>query len=170
MDIWKKEKMYLPYYGLNKPPFSISPDPSFLWLSSKHQQAFSALKYGIVEEKGFLALIGEVGTGKTLLIKNLIKEIGIPAIIVTIPDPDMETLDFFTFLAEEAQMKKEFRAKGEFLIHFKQFLLDAYGADKKVLLIVDEAQRLNFELLEQIRLLSNIEMTNKKLLNIFFVG
>jgi type II secretory pathway predicted ATPase ExeA/outer membrane protein OmpA-like peptidoglycan-associated protein len=162
--------MYLPYYGLNQTPFSISPDPNFLWLSAKHQQAFSALKYGILEEKGFLALIGEVGTGKTLLIKNLIKEIGIPAIIVTIPDPDMETLDFFTFLAEEAQMKKTFKAKGEFLIHFKQFLLDAYGAEKKVLLIVDEAQRLNFELLEQIRLLSNIEMTNKKLLNIFFVG
>ena len=166
----KKEKMYLPYYGLNKPPFSISPDPSFLWLSVKHQEAFSALKYGIVEEKGFLSLIGEVGTGKTLLIKNLINEIGIPAIIVTIPDPDMKTLDFFTFLAEEAEMNTEFRAKGEFLIQFKRFLLEAYGSDKKVLLIIDEAQRLSFELLEQIRLLSNIEMTSKKLLNIFFVG
>ena len=162
--------MYLPYYGLNQPPFSISPDPNFLWLSPKHRQAFSAMKYGILEEKGFLALIGEVGTGKTLLIKNLVKEIGIPAIIVTIPDPDMEPLDFFAFLAEEIRMNKDFRAKGEFLIHFKQFLLEAYGADKKVLLIIDEAQRLNFELLEQIRLLSNIEMTNKKLLNIFFIG
>ena len=162
--------MYLPYYGLTRPPFSISPDPNFLWLSSKHQEAFSALKYGIIEEKGFLTLIGEVGTGKTLLIKNLINEIGIPAIIVTIPDPDMKTLDFFSFLAEEAEMKTEFRAKGEFLIQFKRFLLEAYGSDKKVLLIIDEAQRLSFELLEQIRLLSNIEMTNKKLINIFFVG
>jgi general secretion pathway protein A len=162
--------MYLPYYGLKKPPFSISPDPNFLWLSPKHARAFSALKYGILEEKGFLALLGEIGTGKTVLIKSLINEIDIPAIIVTIPDPDMDALDFFNFLAEEAQMNKEFSAKGEFLIHFKQFLLNACGSDKKVLLIVDEAQRLNFELLEQIRLLSNIEMTDKKLLNIFFVG
>jgi general secretion pathway protein A len=162
--------MYLPYYGLNQPPFSISPDPNFLWFSSTHQQAFSALKYGILEEKGFLTLIGEVGTGKTLLIKNLINDVGIPAIIVTIPDPDMKTLDFFTFLAEEAEMNTPFRAKGEFLIQFKKFLLEAYGSDKRVLLIIDEAQRLSFELLEQIRLLSNIEMTNKKLLNIFFVG
>jgi len=162
--------MYLPHFGLNKPPFSISPDPNFLWFSAKHKQAFSALKYGILEEKGFLSLIGEIGTGKTLLIKELINEIGIPAIIVNVPDPDMDTLDFFTFLAEEAKMNKTFRAKGEFLIHFKRFLLDAFGSDKKVLLIVDEAQRLNFELLEQIRLLSNIEMANRKLLNIFFVG
>ncbi|NNK85412.1 MAG: OmpA family protein [Desulfobacterales bacterium] len=162
--------MYLPYYGLKKPPFSISPDPTFLWLSSIHKEAYSALKYGILEEKGFLSLIGEIGTGKTLLIKNLITEIRVPSFIVTIPDPDMKALDFFNFIANEAEMNVDFKDKGEFLIHFKQFLLKAYGSDKKVLLIIDEAQRLNFDLLEQIRLLSNIEMTDKKLLTIFFVG
>ena len=162
--------MYLPYYGLKKPPFSISPDPTFLWLSSIHKEAYSALKYGILEEKGFLSLIGEIGTGKTLLIKNLISEIRVPAFIVTIPDPDMKALDFFNFIANEAEMNVDFKDKGEFLIHFKQFLLKAYGSDKKVLLIIDEAQRLNFDQLEQIRLLSNIEMSDKKLLTIFFVG
>ena len=78
--------MYLDFYGLNHKPFSISPDPKFLWLSPKHQQAISVLQYGLLEDKGFLVLMGEVGTGKTLLIKNLIRNSPIPAIIVDIPD------------------------------------------------------------------------------------
>jgi general secretion pathway protein A len=162
--------MYLNFYGLDKQPFSISPDPAFLWFSSRHQEAFNALKYGIEEDKGFVVLTGDVGTGKTLLIKNLEKKIAIPTIIVTVPDPDMKPLEFFQFFADEVQMNKKFKSKGEFLIHFKNFLLEAFGSHKKVLLILDEAQRLNHKLLEEIRLLSNLEMTNKKLINIFFVG
>jgi general secretion pathway protein A len=162
--------MYLDYYGLSKQPFSISPDPDFIWFSSRHEEAFTTLKYGIEEDKGFLVLTGDVGTGKTLLIKNLEKKIPIPTIIVTVPDPDMKPLEFFHFFAEEVQMNKKFKSKGEFLIHLKNFLLEAFGAHKKVLLILDEAQRLNHRLLEEIRLLSNLEMTNRKLINIFFVG
>jgi general secretion pathway protein A len=162
--------MYLNFYGLDKQPFSISPDPAFIWFSSRHQEAFNALKYGIEEDKGFVVLTGDVGTGKTLLIKNLEKKIAIPTIIVTVPDPDMKPLEFFQFFADEVQMNRKFKSKGEFLIHFKNFLLEAFGSHKKVLLILDEAQRLNHKLLEEIRLLSNLEMTNKKLINIFFVG
>jgi general secretion pathway protein A len=95
---------------------------------------------------------------------------GVETLIATIPDPDLDIMDFFRLLAEEFKMNKVFFSKGEFLIQFKQFLLESYGSDKKVLLIIDEAQRLNNELLEQIRLLSNIEMDHKKLINIFFVG
>jgi general secretion pathway protein A len=135
-----------------------------------YHEAFSTLKYGIQEEKGFLVLTGDVGTGKTLLIKNLEKKIPIPAIIVTVPDPNMETLEFFNFLAEEIGIKRKFKTKADFLIHFKAFLLQASDSEKKVLLIIDEAQRLNHRLLEQIRLMSNLETMKRKLINIFFIG
>lgn len=162
--------MYLDYYDLKEHPFSISPDPKFIWFSQKHAEAYSKLKYGITEDKGLLILTGEVGTGKTLLIKYLEKNIPIPTIMVTVPDPDMKILEFYNYLAEEIQMKAKIRNRGDFLIHFKNFLYDAYGTQHKVLLILDEAQRINYKLLEQIRLLSNFEISKQKLLNIFLVG
>jgi len=162
--------MYLAHYNLKEKPFSISPDSRFLWMSEKHKEALAALKYGVMENKGFLVLTGEVGTGKTLLIKALIKITEVKAIVATIPDPDLEIMDFFNLLSEEFKMNKVFSSKGDFLIKFEQFLLESFAADKTVLLIIDEAQRLNPELLEQIRLLSNIELDNRKLINIFFVG
>ena len=162
--------MYLDYYGLKEHPFSISPDPKFIWFSKKHAEAYSKLEYGITEDKGLLILTGEVGTGKTLLIKYLEKNIPIPTIMVTVPDPDMKILEFYNYLAEEIQMKAKIKNRGDFLIHFKNFLYNAYGTQNKVLLILDEAQRINFRLLEQIRLLSNFEISKQKLLNIFLVG
>ena len=162
--------MYLNFYRLNSKPFQITTDPRFLWLGEKHSEALATLKYGILEDKGFLLLTGDIGTGKTVLIKLLIKSIDISAIVATIPDPGLEAADFFNILAEEFKMDRRFASKGDFLIYFKQFLLKAYKSEKKVLLIIDEAQRLNNELLEQIRLLSNIELENRKLINIFFVG
>ena len=162
--------MYLKHYSLREKPFNISPDSRFLWMSEKHKEALAAMKYGVLENKGFLLLTGEVGTGKTLLINALIKTTEIKAVIATIPDPDLEVMDFFNLLAEEFKMNKVFFSKADFLIQFEQFLLETYASDKTVLLVIDEAQRLNYELLEQIRLLSNIELDNRKLINIFFVG
>ena len=162
--------MYLKLYQLTHKPFQITADPKFLWLGEKHTEALATLKYGILEDKGFLLLTGEVGTGKTALIKLLVKTIDVAAIVATVPDPGLEPIDFFNFLAEEFKMERRFASKGDFLIEFKQFLLRAYSSQQKVLLIIDEAQRLNPEMLEQIRLLSNIELDNRKLINIFFVG
>ncbi|MGD2187886.1 MAG: OmpA family protein [Desulfobacterales bacterium] len=162
--------MYLDHYNLKDKPFNISPDSRFLWLSEKHKEALASLKYGVMENKGFLVLTGDIGTGKTLLINSLIKLTEVKALIATIPDPDLEIMDFFNLLSDEFNMNKVFTSKGEFLIEFKKFLLESYASDKMVLLIIDEAQRLNHVLLEQIRLLSNIELDNHKLLNIFFVG
>lgn len=162
--------MYLSFYQLTQKPFQITTDPKFLWLGEKHTEALATLKYGILEDKGFLLLTGDVGTGKTALIKLLIKTIDVAAIVATIPDPGMEAVDFFNFLAAEFRMNRRFASKGEFLIEFKQFLLKAYSTRQKVLLVIDEAQRLTVEMLEQIRLLSNIELENRKLINIFFVG
>jgi general secretion pathway protein A len=139
-------------------------------MSDKHKEGLASLKYGVMENKGFLVLTGDIGTGKTLLINALIRITEVKALIATIPDPDLEIRDFFMLLAEEFNMPKTFASKGEFLVQFKQFLMESYVLDKTVLLIIDEAQRLNSELLEQIRLLSNIELDNRKLLNIFFVG
>jgi general secretion pathway protein A len=162
--------MYQSFYNLNIKPFQITTDPKFLWLGEKHKEALATLKYGILENKGFLLLTGDIGTGKTVLIHGLMKLIDVSAIVAAVPDPGLSTLDFFNFLSEEFEMNRRFDSKGAFLIHLKHFLYKASAADKKVLLIIDEAQRLNNELIEQIRLLSNIEMDNRKLINIFFVG
>ena len=162
--------MYLSHYNLKDKPFQITTDPKFLWLGEKHQEALSTLKYGILENKGFLLLTGEVGTGKTVLINRLAGMVDVEAIIATIPDPDLESIDFFNFLSDGFNMKKKFERKGDFLLELRDFLYRSHDNNQTVVLIVDEAQRLSHHLLEEIRLLSNIELHNKKLINIFFVG
>jgi type II secretory pathway predicted ATPase ExeA len=162
--------MYLNYYNLKEKPFELSPGPRFLWLGANHSEALATLKYGILENKGFLLLTGDVGVGKTALIHRLIQEIDPSPIIANIPDPGLDALDFFNMLANEFHMAKKFKSKGEFIIELKQFLQKTQSEQKNVLLIIDEAQRLKEEILEQVRLLSNIEMSDRKLINIFFVG
>ena len=162
--------MYLNHFGLDRKPFDISPDPSFLWMSEMHKEALAHLKYGIIDDKGFLVLTGDVGTGKTAMIQYLIQSIDLATIVVTIPDPDMSKLDFFNFLSSELKMGQPFTSRAKFLIHFKKFLLKAFSAYQKVVLIIDEAQRLNHELLDEIRLLGNIDLRGRILLNIFFIG
>jgi type II secretory pathway predicted ATPase ExeA len=162
--------MYLSHYSLNKKPFTISPDSRFLWLGEKHREALASLEYGIYDNKGFLVLTGNIGTGKTALINRLVRTISIPILVATIPDPGLNTIDFYKVLANEFKLNGHFSSKGAFLIKIKNFLQKAYASAKNVLLIIDEAQRLNHVLLEEIRLLSNIEMDDRKLINIFFVG
>lgn len=162
--------MYLSHYSLNIKPFSISPDSRFLWLGEKYSEALATLKYGIQENVGFLLLTGDIGTGKTALINRLIREIDVPTLVASIPDPGLSIIDFFNVLASEFNLNMKFNSKGTFIIFFKKFIQNAYSLDHKVLIIIDEAQRLSLELLEEIRQLSNIELDHIKLLNIFFVG
>ncbi len=162
--------MYLSFYKLSEKPFQITTDPKFLWLGEKHKEALAVLKYGIMENMGFLLLTGDVGTGKTTLINSLSNSMGDNIIFTKVPDPSMEKLDFLNYVAHSFNIDKTFDNKGSFLIQFEKFLTDSYLNNKKVLLIIDEAQRLDSDLLEEIRLLSNIERENTKLLNIFFVG
>jgi general secretion pathway protein A len=162
--------MYLEYYGLKRKPFDISPDPRFLWLGEMHREALAILRYGIQENKGFLLLTGDVGTGKTVLINSLIKLVDEKVIVATIPDPGLGLIDFYNILADEFKMDRGFTQKGEFLIHFKKFLIKAYGDQKTVLMIIDEAQRLEHALLDEVRVLSNIDFRGSMLINIFLVG
>ena len=162
--------MYLTHFNFTIMPFETSPDPKFLWLSEKHKEALASLKYGIQENKGFLLLTGDIGTGKTTLINCFLNENDTDAIVASIPDPDLSIADFFLLLSKEFNISIDFDTKGEFLIQFENFLYNTYSEEKKALLIIDEAQRLNQQLLEQIRLLSNIERQDVKLINIFFVG
>jgi general secretion pathway protein A len=162
--------MYLAYYNLSAKPFQISTDPAFLWLGPKHREALSTLRYGVMDNRGFLLLTGDVGTGKTTLIHALLKSLSREVVAATVPDPGLSPLDFFNYIARGFHFGTRFASKGDFLDHFIDFLERSHAAHKKVLLIIDESQRLTSALLEEIRLLSNIEKFENKLLNIFFVG
>jgi general secretion pathway protein A len=162
--------MYLEHFGLKAKPFQISADPKFLWMGSKHKEALAILKYGIFDNRGFLLLSGDVGTGKTTLIHALTQDIGSDTVVATVPDPGLSLMDFYRYIAKSFGIKEPFETKQQFLEVFETFLLRNESLNKKVLLIIDEAQRLTSDLLEEIRLLSNIEKDYTKLLNIFFVG
>ena len=162
--------MYLSHFGLKEKPFQISPDPRFLWLGETHKEALARLKFGIHDNRGFLLLVGDVGTGKTTLINGLLESLDENVLVATIPDPGLEKLDFYNFLLHAFNIDKQFTSKGDFLVHFIHFLHKANADKKRVLIIIDEAQRLDHEMLEEIRQLSNIETQSSKLLNIFLVG
>ena len=162
--------MYLSHYNLEIKPFQLTTDPRFLWLGEKYKEALATLKYGVVDQKGFLLVTGDVGTGKTTLINALLAWIGNDAIIANITNPILVELDFFNIVAHQFNINKHFSNKADFLFHFSRFLNDCYTKKKKVILVIDEAHKLDQDLLEQIRLFSNIERPHTKLINIFFVG
>ncbi|MGD9288578.1 MAG: AAA family ATPase, partial [Desulfobacterales bacterium] len=162
--------MYLKYYNLRLKPFEINPDPKFLWLGETHKEALAALKYGILDNKGFISLTGDVGTGKTTLVNALANSLGDNVIFAQITDPDLGQLDFINLTADALKMRQKFSTKGDFLSHLKVFLNDADAHDKDVVLLIEEAQRIDPERLEEVRLISNIEKPDKKLINIIFVG
>jgi len=162
--------MYLSYYQLDCKPFQITSDPKFLWLGDKHKEALAVLRYGLMDNKGFLLLTGDVGTGKTTLINALVNTLGEEIVVATLLDPGIKRDDFFTYIGKAFHLEHAFSGKGDFLHNFNIFLNRAHSERKKVLLIIDESQQLSQELLEEIRLLSNIEKQSAKLINIFFVG
>lgn len=162
--------MYLKHFQLATKPFQITVDPKFLWLGEKHKEALATLRYGILDNRGFLLLTGEVGTGKTILINRLISMLDLDTVVATLPDPDLVSMDFYNLLADGFKMNRSFESKGAFLIHLRDFLHQSYANRKQVLLVIDESQRLNHHLMEDIRVLSNIELQDRKLINIFFVG
>jgi general secretion pathway protein A len=162
--------MYLKYYSLQEKPFQNTPDPNYFWLGPKQKEALTTIKYGITDKQGFLLLTGEAGTGKTFMINLLNSKLDLDAVVVTLPDSNLESMDFYNMLADGFNLGQRFDSKGAFLIHLREFLLKSYDDENHLLLIIDECQRLNPKLMEDLRVLSNIELHEQKLINLFFVG
>lgn len=162
--------MYREYYGLVRPPFEMTPDPSFLYLGEAHREGLATLVYGVSSGKGFVMLTGEVGTGKTTLLHALLSQLDSQTRSAFIFNPRLEPLDFFRLLFEELGIETPCQTKAEYLLSLNQFLIERLEKDEKTLLIVDEAQNLSAEMLEEIRLLSNLETPRSKLIQIMLVG
>ncbi len=162
--------MYHAHFGFKSKPFQINADPKFLWMGEKHTEALWVLRYGVLERRGFLLLTGDVGTGKTTLLNAFLAELPPDVVVARIPDPNLDLMDFINILSGIFGMNESFQSKGPFLVQLEAFLKKQHYLGRTVLLIIDEAQRLTCELLEEIRALSNLEKPEAKLLNIFFVG
>ena len=161
--------MYLKFYNLKEEPFSLSPNPDFLYLSEVHKEGLANLRYGLIQKKGFIVITGEVGTGKTTLINALLSEIPQDVKTAFISNPKLERNEFFYLLSKAFKIGNGDN-KAKFLINFTEFLEQADKNSENVVLIIDEAHCLTEELLEEIRLLSNLETPNSKLINIILVG
>lgn len=162
--------MYTEYYGLLTTPFEMTPDPAFLYLGEAHREGLATLVYAVESGKGFVMLTGEVGTGKTTLLHALINQLDSSTNSAFIFNPKLETLDFFQMLFEELGIGNVCHTKADYLLVLNQYLIQKLAANERVLLIVDEAQNLSTEMLEEIRLLSNLETPTTKLIQIMLVG
>ena len=162
--------MYLEFYGLARAPFEMAPDPTFLYLGEAHREGLATLLYGVRSRKGFVLLTGEVGTGKTTLLHALLGQLDASTASAFIFNPKLEPLDFFRMLFDEFGIAAPRRSKAEYLIALNAFLIQRLERDETAILIVDEAQTLSAEMLEEVRLLSNLETSSHKLLQIMLVG
>ncbi len=162
--------MYLEFYGLARAPFEMAPDPTFLYLGEDHREGLATLVYGVRSRKGFVLLTGEVGTGKTTLLHALLGQLDASTASAFIFNPKLEPLDFFRMLFDEFGIEAPCRSKAECLIALNGFLIERLERGETALLIVDEAQNLSAEMLEEVRLLSNLETSSQKLLQIMLVG
>lgn len=162
--------MYRSLYNLKSKPFEPEPDPSFLWLGERHKETLFFLRYGILDNMGFLLLEGDKGTGKTTLINGLARGLKSDVEWAIITGSSHEQLDFYNEIVTGFGIDTQFTSKVEFFIQFSHFLHKAHGENKKVVLFVDDCHLLSQEILDELRLLSNIEKGDAKLIDIFFVG
>ena len=163
--------MYLEHYGFREPPFNITPDPRFLYYSARHREALEHLLYGIRERKGFVQITGEVGAGKTTLCRAALERLGPTFRTALILNPVMSSTQLLRTILVELGLKVPGRTdRVAFLEVLNEFLLAQVPRGEDVVLIIDEAQDLSPELLEQVRLLSNLETDRQKLLQIVLIG
>ncbi|HZL78476.1 MAG TPA: AAA family ATPase [Candidatus Limnocylindrales bacterium] len=162
--------MYLEFYGLRLSPFDITPNPRFLFHSTKHREAFNHLLYGIRERKGFVQLTGEVGAGKTTLCRALLEQLDGHFSTALILNPVLTGNELMKAIATEYGLDAKGKDRLETMAMISDFLLKQTLAGKETVLIIDEAQNLTEELLEQVRLISNIETDDRKLLQIVLLG
>src|SRR5580693_7305635 len=163
--------MYKSFFGLKDNPFNVNPDPRYLFLTKEIEEALSGLMYGVQNRKGFITLIGEVGTGKTTLINRLVEWLHQRRVRTAfLFNSRMNTSQLFDFILAEFGIPCESRTKSQQLMSLNQWLLDRYRAGETTVLIVDEAQNLTYPVLEEIRLLTNLETSTEKLLQIVLSG
>ncbi|MGW8186672.1 MAG: AAA family ATPase, partial [Desulfobacterales bacterium] len=163
--------MYLAHFELHEKPFQLNTDPRFLWLGQDHKEALATLRYGMLENKGLLLLTGEIGTGKTTLVSALVDQLRDESIVVAqLPDPGLTREEFFYLVSRKFDIDQPVHDKETFTDTFGEFLDDICTRKKKALLIIDEAQIMDSRVLQEVRLLSNLEYQHTKPLNIFLVG
>ncbi|HUI06590.1 MAG TPA: AAA family ATPase [Verrucomicrobiae bacterium] len=162
--------MYLQYYNLREAPFNITPDPRFLFFSSKHQEAFNHLLFGIHQRKGFIELTGEVGAGKTTVCRKLLEDLGPRYKTALILNPCLTSYQLLKTIALEFGLKPRGIDRVAYLQALNEFVLEEVNQSNNIVLVIDEAQDLTDELLEQVRLLSNLETDQQKLMQIVLMG
>src|SRR5512132_947563 len=162
--------MYEAFYSLDDPPFVLTPDPRFLLRSKGHHEILAALLYGITSQKGLMALVGDVGTGKTTLCRALLRELPDNVQSALVLNPHLSDADLIGTILDDLGVERRGTTKGELMATLSQHLLAAGSEGKTVLVIVDEAQQMSVECLEQVRILSNLETPTRKLLQILLVG
>ncbi len=163
--------MYKSFFGLKENPFNVNPDPRYLFLTKQIEEALSGLMYGIQTRKGFITLTGEVGTGKTTLVNRLLDWLHLKRTKTAfLFNSRMNSSQLFDFILAEFEIPCDNRSKSQQLMKLNHWLLDRYRAGETAVLIVDEAQNLTFPVLEEIRLLTNLETSTEKLLQIVLSG
>jgi general secretion pathway protein A len=163
--------MYKEFFGLRANPFNVNPDPRFLFLTRHTEEALACLTYGIQSRKGFVLLTGEVGTGKTTLVNKLLEWLRLQQVATAfIFNSRMNVPQFLDYMMADFNITCDANAKSQLLMRLYNWLLDRYRAGETAVLIVDEAQNLSDEVLEEIRLMTNLETFTEKLLQIVLVG
>lgn len=162
--------MYEAYFGLNTKPFELVPNPDFLFLSHSHKKAINYLAYGLQEQAGFILLAGEVGSGKTTLVRNLIKNLDKEIVLARVFNTRADAAQVLSMINEDFGLEVKNKTKVALLRELYDYLLVLYAEGKRAVIIIDEAQNLTVDVLEEIRLLSNLEADSVKLVQIVLVG
>ena len=162
--------MYLQFYGLREAPFAPTPDPKFLFQSSRHREALAQLLYGVRERKGFIVLSGEIGTGKTTLLRTLLERLDHNTHTAYVHNSALAIEGLLEYILHDWGVKSSGTTHAQRLFELNEFLIDQHRQGLSPVLVIDEAQNLSIETLEAVRLLSNFETTNQKLMQILLVG
>ena len=166
----KRLNVYRDYYGFSEKPFDLTPDPKYLYLSPKHKEVLAHLVYGLQENNGFLKIIGEVGTGKTMICRSFLRELRADFNIAYVFNPAINELELLQTINSELGLPSETDSKKKLVDNLNIFLLSERKKGHRVVVIIDEAQALQVEVLDQLRLLSNLETETEKLIQIVLIG